>query len=98
MRRARDLKLDPAWVYSQLLTLHPPAATAPLCVAFSGGEDSTALLALLAELPAVRPRLRAMHIDHGLHAHSRTWARACRAQCRQLQVGLVTRRLTLARQ
>jgi tRNA(Ile)-lysidine synthase len=90
-------RADPAWVYSQLLRLHAPAATAPLCVAFSGGADSTALLSLLAELPAVRPRLRALHIDHGLHAQSRTWVRACRRTCRLLKVPMATRRLTLAR-
>ena len=97
MRRARVLKLDPAWVYAQLLRLHPAAATGPLSIAFSGGADSTALLALLAEVPAVRPRLRALHIDHGLHAHSRSWARACRAHCRLLQVPLVARRVTVVR-
>lgn len=97
MRRARDPLPTPAWVYSQLLTLHPLAAAAPLCVAFSGGEDSTALLSLLAELPTVRPRLRAVHIDHGLHPHSRSWARACRARCRLLKVPFVARRLRLAR-
>ena len=97
MRGARDLKLDPAWVYAQLLRLHPQAATGPLCVAFSGGEDSTALLTLLAELPTVRSRLRAVHIDHGLHADSRSWARACRACCRFLQVPLVARRVSVVR-
>ena len=70
---------------------------APLCVAFSGGEDSTALLTLLAEVPAARARLRAVHIDHGLHPDSRSWARACRARCRLLQVPFHARRLTLAR-
>jgi tRNA(Ile)-lysidine synthase len=44
-----------------------------LCVAFSGGADSTALLAALRELRG-RPRaLRAVHIDHGLHPDSRSW-------------------------
>ncbi len=43
MRRARAVKLDPAWVYAQLLRLHPQAATGPVSVAFSGGDDSTAL-------------------------------------------------------
>jgi len=92
-------RADPAWVYAQLLKLHPQAATAsvPLCVAFSGGADSLALLGLLAELPAVKPRLRALHIDHGLHEESRAWLRACRARCRALHVPLATRRLTLVR-
>ena len=97
MRRARDPLPSPAWVYSQLLKLQPQAAAAPLCVAFSGGDDSTALLTLLAEIPAVRSRLRAVHIDHGLHPDSRSWARACRARCRLLQVPLVARRLRLVR-
>jgi tRNA(Ile)-lysidine synthase len=97
LRRARDPLPTPAWVYSQLLKLQPQAATAPLCVAFSGGADSTALLSLLAEVPAVRARLRAVHIDHGLHPDSGSWARACRAHCRLLQVPFRARRLTLAR-
>ncbi|HEY6454074.1 MAG TPA: tRNA lysidine(34) synthetase TilS [Steroidobacteraceae bacterium] len=97
MRRARERLPSPAWVYSQLLKLHPPAAVAPLCVAFSGGDDSTALLTLLAEIPTVRARLRAAHIDHGLHADSRSWARACRARCRLLRVPFLARRLRLAR-
>jgi len=97
LRRARAAKLDPAWVYTQLLKLHPPAATGPVSVAFSGGNDSTALLSLLAEVPALHSRLRALHIDHGLHADSRSWARACRAHCRLLQVPLVARRVTVVR-
>ncbi len=43
------------------------SATLALCVAFSGGGDSTALLAALAEHARARRRaLRAMHVDHGL--------------------------------
>ncbi len=90
-------RADPAWVYAQLLRLHSPAATAPLCVAFSGGEDSTALLGLLAQLPAVKARLRAVHIDHGLHPQSHRWARAAQASCRALGVPCATRRLQLTR-
>jgi tRNA(Ile)-lysidine synthase len=90
-------RADPAWVYAQLLRLHGPAATAPLCVAFSGGADSTALLSLLAELPAVKPRLRALHIDHGLQPQSHRWARAARASCRALGVPFAARRLRLTR-
>lgn len=51
-----------------------------LCVAYSGGPDSTAVLHALAQLPEARARgLRAMHVDHGLHAHSPRWAAHCRA-------------------
>ena len=85
----------PAWVYAQLLRLQPSARDAPLCVAFSGGEDSTALLDLLAQEPQARQRLRAVHVDHGLHPQSRAWARHCRATCRTLGIPLRTRRLAL---
>lgn len=49
-----------------------------LLVAFSGGPDSSALLAALAEF-APKRRIRAVHIDHGWHADSTTWADHCRA-------------------
>ncbi len=45
-------------------------------VAFSGGLDSTVLLAALCRL-APRPRVRALHVDHGLHPDSKTWERHC---------------------
>lgn len=49
------------------------------CVALSGGLDSTALLAAMAALRAegVGPPLRALHVDHGLHADSALWSRHC---------------------
>src|SRR5690606_38864871 len=45
-------------------------------VAYSGGLDSTVLLAGAARLvdPA---RLRALHVDHALHLDSADWARQC---------------------
>lgn len=62
---------------------------APLCVAYSGGPDSTALLHALAHLdPARRRDLRAIHVDHGLHADSHDWARWCGRTCRQWDVPL----------
>ncbi|MEW9573772.1 tRNA lysidine(34) synthetase TilS [Rhodanobacter sp. Si-c] len=63
------------------------APTAPLCVAYSGGPDSTALLHALAQLPAARGRgLRALHVDHGLHADSAAWAEHCRRFCAGLDL------------
>lgn len=68
-----------------------------LCVAFSGGVDSTALLAALS---SVRPRhfgLRAAHIDHGLHPDSALWSGQCRALARRLGVPLKVTRIAVAR-
>lgn len=63
----------------------PPA----LCVAYSGGPDSTALLHLLAQLPEARASgLRALHVDHGLHPDSAQWAEHCRRFCATLDVPL----------
>ncbi|RCS31177.1 tRNA lysidine(34) synthetase TilS [Rhodanobacter denitrificans] len=64
------------------LAAMPPA---PLCVAFSGGPDSTALLHALTQLPEARRRgLRALHVDHGLHPDSAAWAEHCRHFCAAL--------------
>ncbi|MGH8182384.1 MAG: tRNA lysidine(34) synthetase TilS [Rhodanobacteraceae bacterium] len=68
-----------------------------LCVAFSGGPDSTALLHALAQLPEARKRgLHALHVDHGLHADSAAWARHCADFCAALGVSLTTLRVTVA--
>ncbi len=91
----RGLTADPAWVYSQLLRLYPQASSAPLCVAFSGGEDSSALLGMLAQ--QVPGRLRAFHVDHGLHPDSQAWARVCRATCRVLGLPFAQRRVAVPR-
>lgn len=59
---------------------HPHGA---LCVAYSGGPDSTALLHALTQLPEAHERgLRALHVDHGLHADSHTWAEHCRERAK----------------
>jgi tRNA(Ile)-lysidine synthase len=56
-------------------------------VSFSGGPDSTALLHALAALPQARARgLRALHVDHRLHADSERWAAHCQRFCAALAV------------
>ena len=66
--------------------MHPDGE---LCVAFSGGPDSTALLHALAQLPEARARgLRALHVDHALHSESAHWAMQCEAICNAWQVPL----------
>lgn len=52
---------------------HPPSR---ITVAFSGGLDSTVLVAALARLDLPAP-LRAAHVDHGLHPRSREWSEHC---------------------
>jgi len=67
----------------------PELRGARLCLAFSGGMDSHVLLHALA---ASRERcgfvLRAVHVDHGLHPESASWAEHCRAVCTTLAVPL----------
>jgi tRNA(Ile)-lysidine synthase len=72
-------------LHQHLLAALAAVPSAPLGVAFSGGPDSTALLHALAQLPEARARsLRALHVDHGLHAHSAAWAEHCRRFCATL--------------
>jgi tRNA(Ile)-lysidine synthase len=68
----------------------PPA----LCVAYSGGPDSTGLLHALAQLPEARERgLRAIHVDHGLHPDSAAWAKHCADFCAALELPLTSVRV-----
>ena len=63
---------------------------APLLVALSGGLDSTVLLHALAQQPATRARgLRAVHVEHGLHADAGAWTAHCVAFCASLGVPIV---------
>lgn len=61
-------------------------------VAFSGGADSTALLAAVSA--ATRTWLRrpvsAFHFDHRLHPASADWARHCREVCADLGIPMLT--------
>ena len=52
-------------------------------MAFSGGVDSSVLLAALA---ALHTRVRAIHVNHGIHPNAGKWASHCRAFARSLGV------------
>ena len=72
-----------ARIEHDLATL-PPGA---LVVGYSGGADSSVLLHALAQFPAARARgLRAVHVDHGLHADSAAWSEHCHAFAAALAV------------
>lgn len=82
-----------------LAALLPEYPRVSLCVALSGGLDSTALLAALAPLRRAQrwPRLRAVHIDHGLHPNSPLWAEHCRAVAGRLRIPLAVLRVRVER-
>lgn len=65
-----------------------------LVVAYSGGPDSTALLHALAT-HSPRPAMRALHVDHGLHAESGSWAMHSRRFCESLDVPFESLRVTV---
>lgn len=69
---------------------HVPAGApdARLCVALSGGLDSTTLLHALAKQWRGRREVRAVHVHHGLQAEADDWAAHCTTLCAQLQVPL----------
>jgi len=87
----------PRWLQQRLAQLLPGFPDSPLCVAFSGGADSTALLAALARLPRPPLTLRALHVDHRLHPRSGRWGAHCRRIARALGVPLAVRTADIAR-
>ena len=63
----------------------------PIAVAFSGGLDSSVLLHCLAASDEVRQRgLRAIHVNHQLHADSEAWAAHCAKICHSSDVPFET--------
>jgi len=91
------LGFGPRSLSRRLGELLPGFPDLALCVAFSGGADSTALLAALAQLRRPPLRLRALHVDHRLHPHSSSWAAHCRRVARALGVPLRVRTANVPR-
>ncbi len=84
-----------------LSLLDPSPGQSLWCVAFSGGLDSRFLLELCALYRDRHPEsvhLRAIHVDHGIHAGSAGWARHCKAICQTLRVPLHVETLSLGGQ
>jgi len=68
-----------------------PRTSAELCVALSGGLDSTVLLHALARALVDRPnyRIRAAHVDHQLQRDSAIWRQHCGSVALSLQLEFV---------
>jgi len=73
--------------------LLPGDASGDLLIAFSGGLDSTVLLHALAHPP--RGRVRAVHVNHGLHPEAGAWQRHCERVARALEVEFHARTVTV---
>lgn len=77
---------------SLLLTDSPElAAASGVLVGLSGGLDSVVLLdslVMLRRQGALRCRLAALHVNHGLSPNAPDWEAFCRAVCRRLDVDL----------
>lgn len=68
-----------------------------LCLAYSGGLDSTALLHALCLLrPTLGFDLAAVHVDHRLHPDSAAWADHCRQQTADRGVRLTVLEVAVA--
>lgn len=81
--------LSPEWVetLSRFSTLY---------VGFSGGLDSTVLLHALCTNPSLAPKVRAVHVHHGLSAHADAWEAHCARVCETLSVPLLVRRVAFS--
>jgi len=81
-------RFGPRWVRAHLAKLLPACPESALCVAYSGGVDSTALLAALARGVGRGAHLRALHVNHGLHGGAAAASAHCQTFAERLGVPL----------
>lgn len=79
------------------LARHVPRDAA-LCVAYSGGLDSTVLLDVLCDVARAQAwTVRAVHVHHGLSPNADAWARHCEAECARRGIPLAVERVAVDR-
>ena len=97
-RSSNEGAFGPDWLRERLTHLLPGFPNVSICVALSGGIDSTALLSALAAARSDGLRLRALHVNHGLHPNAKRWSAHCRKLARQLGVPLRVLSVKVARE
>lgn len=88
---------DDSWTgrWSQLARAAGLSPTEPIVLALSGGADSVFLLHVLAQAQP-RPRILAVHVDHGLRGEESDGDAAfCARQCAKLSIPFARRRIEL---
>lgn len=76
---------------------HLSGDSTQIVVGFSGGLDSSVLLHILSQ-SRLRTRVNALHVNHGLSAHSKEWAEHCQRQCRLWGIPLTVESVTVERE
>lgn len=95
---SRGEGFGPEWLRERLARLLPGFPDVAVCVALSGGLDSTALLAALAQARSGALRLRAVHVNHGLHPNAKRWSAHCRKLAQRLGLPLKVLSVTVPRE
>jgi tRNA(Ile)-lysidine synthase len=83
-----QLTLDPTLI--QHLETYPK-----IWIGLSGGLDSVVLLHVLSQNPALKTKLSALHIHHGLSPHASDWQRFCEYLCQNLGIAFETEKVSL---
>jgi tRNA(Ile)-lysidine synthase len=67
-----------------------------VCVAYSGGLDSTVLLDVASVVcKEANIPLSAFHVNHGISSHAQQWQDHCQTQCEHRQITFITQSATL---
>lgn len=69
---------------------------AHIYVGYSGGVDSHVLLHLCASMKALRDKITAVYVHHGLQAEAALWAEHCKETAENLQVNFIELRVDAA--
>jgi tRNA(Ile)-lysidine synthase len=89
------MSVDPRTALARFIAALPQRR---VVIALSGGLDSRTLLQVAAGLRDTGGfEVRALHVDHGLHADSADWASRCAGWCARLDVPLTTCRVQVTR-